>query len=116
MFLLIAPYMHQANMVRKARGKALLEASSGVGVNIFCPMLYAHLIYETGKAYDLKGLVFKFLRIAEGVILYKLPGYENDQLVKETLQAANTLSIPVQMMEPYPEHLQGNYADMWQLL
>lgn len=116
MFLLIAPYTHQANMVRKARGKALLEVASGLGGDYFCPMLYGHLINETGSVFNLKDLVFKFLRTAEGVVLYKLPGYENDQLVKETLQAANALSLPVQMMEPYPVHIQGNFADVWQLL
>lgn len=100
----------------RARAQAALEVATNLGMNIFCPAIYQHVIFERNNGYDCNGLYLMTTKGAEGVILYKLPGYEKDLGVKKVLEMAAALEIPVQMMEPYPHHMQGNYAEVWQTL
>lgn len=116
MYLLIAPYTHQSSLVKKARARATLDVANSLGAEVMAPSLYAHLIGETGETFNLHALTFSLLRNVNGVIAYKLPGYQIDEEFKKTIEAAVTLDIPVQMMDPYPSHLQGNYANVWQSL
>jgi hypothetical protein len=100
----------------RARAQAALEVATNLGMNIFCPTIYQHVIFERNNGYDCNSLYLMTTKGAEGVILYKLPGYEKDLGVKKVLEMAAALEIPVQMMEPYPHHMQGNYAEVWQTL
>ena len=116
MFLLVVPYVHQNKLVMKARAQVALEVATTLGMNIFCPTIYGHVIMERNNGYDFCGLYLNTVKVAEGVIIYKLPGYENDPAVKKSIEIATALEIPIQMMNPYSHHLQGNYADVWQIL
>lgn len=116
MFLLAVPYLHQNKIVMRARAQAALEVATNLGMNIFCPAIYQHVIFERNNGYDCDGLYKLVAKGAEGVIIYKLPGYERDLGVKKSIEIATALGIPIQMMDPYPHHMQGNYADVWQTL
>lgn len=116
MYLLVVPYQHTNKLVMKARAQAALETATTLGMDVFCPAIYCHVIKERNSSYNVGGLYLSIVKSAEGIIIYKLPGYAQDPDVKKAITIATALEIPIQMMEPYPQHLADNYADVWQIV
>lgn len=113
MFLLAIPYRSKNNLLKKARFKVACDMVRYHGENIFCPLVYAHTIYEMNGESNIDSLYKTFMRIAEGLFVYKLPGWETDPDIIRLINFFSLTNQTITYIDPLPEHMTGGYAEVW---
>lgn len=113
MYLLAVPYQEDNEILKKARFKAACDIIAYNGKDVFCPIIYQHTLKEMNGVCDLSFFHKVFMKIADGLFVYRLPGWESDKVVMEMIQFFTLTNQTVNYIDPLPEHLSGAFAEAW---
>ena len=113
MYLLTIPYQGGNDLVKRARFKVACDMVHQYDGDIFCPVIYEHTLKEVNGEADIKKLYKTFMKIAEGLMVYKLPGWETDLNIQEMINFFSLTNQPVIYLEPLQEHMCGSYLEVW---
>lgn len=113
MYLLAIPYQKDNNIVRKARFKIACDMVQYHKNKVFCPIIYEHTLYEMNGESDISSLYNNFMRMAEGLFVYKIPGWNTDPMIIRLINFFSLTNQTVTYIEPLPEHMTGAYAEVW---
>jgi hypothetical protein len=108
MIYLASPYTHPDPAVREDRYRAAFDyvtRCTRIGIKkIFSPIVYTHHLAKIGdfpvgfefwRSFD-----FEMLTICNELWVLKLPGWENSKGIKEEIEYARSIGIPVLYIDP----------------
>lgn len=114
MYLLAIPYQGENDILKKARFKAACDVIQCHGEGVFCPMIYEHTLKEVnGEEPKTGSLYSSFMRTANGLFVYQLPGWQADPVVNDLINFFSLTKQTVTYLEPLPQHMTGAYAEVW---